>query len=538
MLAANTCAPRILFLLGLAAVQPPAAGQTAPCAPVLLEGNEVVRICASIGAINPASRAAAMSGRLLQIARDPAAPPIQVQSIDGTPVLLSGDQLIAAVSESDARSAGIANERLARQWEAAFEGAIRTYRNVHSTRNIIRRAVLAVLLIAAVLALMIAIVRGTRRAGTAVWTRLERRLQSADARVIELLPNEVTRNLFFRGLKLVRLVFSLLVIYFATQLLLGLFPATRNLAWQMLTATLRPVKAFAAAAWNATPSLAFVALVALVAWYLIRIIRYIFRKIGDGTIPIEGFRPSWARTTQKLVSFFVVVLAALIAYPYIPGSESDAFKGVSLFLGILVSLGSTGLVSNVVSGIMLTYMDAFQVGDMVSVGEESGFVVKKSVLTTQLKTRTGRLVTIPNAHVLAHRVVNLTSPDSPGMLVTSTVGIGYEVPWRQVETLLKQAASRTAGVRPLPEPFVLVRALEQFSIAYEIDGHLERGVRYYLAEAELNRNILDAFNNAGIQIMTPAYEGDPEHPKVAGVTVKGASDAGVNGPDARGDGSL
>ena len=516
----------------------PAAGQSAPCAPVLLEGVEAARICSAAGTLKPDIRAAAISQRLLRVARNPAAPPIQVQSSDGVLVLLSGDQLVAAVFEGDAQSAGIAKEQLAGQWAASFERAARTYRDVHSTQNIIRRAVLAVLLVAAVTVLLIVIRRGTQRAGTAFWTRLVHRLESADARVVELLPNDVTRNLFVRGLKLVRLAPSLLVIYVAIQLLLGLFPATRSLARQMLAATLRPVKAFATAAWDAAPSLAFVALVALFTWYLLRLIRYIFRKVADGTIPIEGFRPSWAGTTQKLVSFFVVVLAALIAYPYIPGSESDAFKGVSLFLGILVSLGSTGLVSNVVSGIMLTYMDAFQVGDMVMIGEQAGFVVKKSVLTTQLKTRTNRVVTIPNSNVLTHQVVNLTSPDSPGIVVTSTVGIGYDVPWRQVEALLKQAALRTAGVQSPPEPFVLVRALEQFSIAYEINAYLERGMRLYIIEAELNRNVLDAFNNAGIQIMTPAYEGDPERPKVAGVTAKAASDAGVTSPAARDGESL
>ncbi len=533
----NTCRCGLLVLLAFAAACRQAAGQAPDCAPVLLEGNEVIRICSTVAAVKPDSRAVGISERLLQIARDPAAPSIHVAASGGALALMSGDRLIAAVFEADARNAGMAKEELARRWAASLERAVRAYRDVHSTRNIIRRVLLAILLIAAVAVLLTAIRRGTRRAGTAVWAGFERRLQTADARIIELLPNDVTRNLFYRGLHLARLVMSLLVLYVALQLLLGLFPVTRALARDMLAATLRPVRAFAAAAWAAAPSLAFVALVAVFTWYLLRLIRYIFRKIGDGTLPIEGFRPAWAGTTQKLVSFFVVILAALIAYPYIPGSQSDAFKGVSIFLGVLVSLGSTGLVSNIVSGIMLTYMDAFQVGDYVAIGEEAGYVVKKSVLTTQLKTRINRIVTIPNSNVLTRQVVNLTAPDSAGIVVTSTVGIGYEAPWRQVEALLKQAAARTPGIRPLPEPFVLVRALEQFSITYEIDACLEPGVRLYLAEAELNRNILDAFNNAGIQIMTPAYEGDPEHPKVAGPAAA-AKDFGFTSPAARGDGSL
>ncbi len=498
--------------------QSPAPVQPSPCSPVRLDGKEVSRVCWSPGATKPKVRADAISERVLRIAQDPAAAPIKVYSEGGEVALMSGEQLVSMVFDGDAQSAGVTKEQLAQQWATAFGRAIKTYREARSTQNIIRRVLLALLIVGAGLVLLIAIGRGTRRVATVACNRLERRLQSVDARVIELLPNEVTRNLVVRSLKLLRVAASLLVIYLAVQFLLGIFPATANLAEQMLTAVLRQLKAFAGAVWTAGPSLVFIAVVAVFTWYLLKFLRYVFRKIGEGAISIEGFRPSWAGTTQKLVSFCVVILALLIAYPYIPGSESAAFKGVSLFLGVLVSLGSTGLVSNLVSGIMLTYVDAFQVGDLVMIGEESGYVVKKSVLTTQLRTRTNRVITIPNANVLTNRVVNLTAPDSRGVVVTSTVGIGYEVPWRQVEGLLKLAASRTAGVRSSPEPFVLERALDQFNVTYEINAYLEPGVRLYLAEAELNRTILDAFNEAGVQIMTPSYEGDPAQPKVAAVT--------------------
>jgi len=447
----------ILLMLVLAVprvtvtAQSPAPVQPSPCAPVLLDGKEVSRICWSPGAVKTKVRAAGISERILRIAQDPAAAPIKVYSEGGAVALMSGEQLVSMVFDGDAQSAGVAKEQLAQRWATAFDRAIQKYREARSMQNIVRSGLLALLIVAAGLVLLIAIGRGTRRASTVACSRLEHRLQSVDARVIELLPNEVTRNLVVRSLKLLRVAASLFVIYLATQLLLGLFPATAHLAQQMLTAVMRQVQAFAGTAWSAGPSLVFIAVVAVFTWYLLKLLRYVFRKIGDGAISIEGFRPSWAGTTQKLVSFCVVILALLIAYPYIPGSESAAFKGVSLFLGVLVSLGSTGLVSNLVSGIMLTYMDAFQVGDLVTIGEESGYVVNKSVLTTQLRTRTNRVITIPNANVLTNRVVNLTSPDSRGVVVTSTVGIGYEVPWRQVEELLKLADSRAPGVRSSPE---------------------------------------------------------------------------------------
>jgi hypothetical protein len=311
----------------LAAAGAPVSGQPTRCAPVLLEQVEIVRICWSTGAVRTDARAAAMSERLLDIASDPGAPPVQVRSIEGLVVLMSGQDVVGGVFDGDAHSARVSKEQLAAQWAAACNTAIELYRAAHSTRRLIIRGALAVFVLGAGLVLLILIRRRTRMVEDAVWSRLRRRMQSADARVIELLPNEITHNLVIRAVRLLRLALSILVIYGVAQVMLGLFPATRHVAGQMLKAVLGPVQAFAAATWRAGPSLAFVALVGLATWYLMRFIRYSFRKIGDGAISIQGFRPAWAGTTQKLVSFCIAILAVLISYPYIPGSQSNAFKG-------------------------------------------------------------------------------------------------------------------------------------------------------------------------------------------------------------------
>lgn len=255
-------------------------------------------------------------------------------------------------------------------------------------------------------------------------------------------------------------------------------------------------------------------LVAFARWYLIKLNRYIFSKVAEGVIRFQDFRPSWAPTTERLLSLVLIVLGILVAFPYIPGSESPAFRGVSIFLDVLVSLGSTGLISNIVSGIMLTYMDSFQRGDLVNIGSETGYVVRSSLFTTTLRTRTNRIITLPNASILSTSVVNYSNPGETGIVVTALVGIGYDEPWRQVEAILKLAASRTACIREDPPPFVLERALNQFDVTYELNAHLKPAYPIYLAEAELNRQILDAFNEFGVQIMTPLYETDPAQLKV------------------------
>jgi small-conductance mechanosensitive channel len=210
----------------------------------------------------------------------------------------------------------------------------------------------------------------------------------------------------------------------------------------------------------------------------------------------------------------LIVLAVLISYPYIPGSRSAAFQGISIFLGLLLSLGSTGLVANLVTGIMLTYMDAFRPGDLIKVGEFMGRVQRVSMLTTQLQTRKNEIVTIPNSLMLAHEVTNLSCLGEKKLIVSSSIGVGYDVPWQQVESLMKLGASRTPGVNRSVESFVYTLSLNQFDITHEVNVFLEEGASYWETRSELNRNVLNAFNEYGVQIMTPAYEGDPEQAKV------------------------
>jgi small-conductance mechanosensitive channel len=506
---------RLLFLcFGVVFWHASLYGQDPACHPVRLDDHHIIDICWGYGPVSVQKRAEAISERLRQIAEDPASPDITVSSDEVTVGLFSGEVIVAAVFPTDAARAKTSQEQLARSWAAAFEQGIKTYRQEHSWRAILRRLALSALLFAGTVLLLFAIAKGMRKLHRIAAAWLERRIQSADARVIALLPNQVTRTLLLRAFALIRFTVSLFVLYAVAQLLLGIFPGTRGLAKQLYAAVLRHLQSFGAAAWGAMPSLAFVVLVAVAAWYIVKLNRYIFHKIGEGVISLRNFRPTWAATTQRLINILVVILAVLIAYPYIPGSDSDAFKGVSLFIGVLVSLGSTGLVSNVVSGIMLTYIDAFQPGDYVTIGDETGTVLKASAFTTQLQTRAKRTITIPNASVLGNRIVNYNALSEHGIVASATVEIGYDVPWRQVEGLLKLAASRAQSARSVPEPFVLERSLNQCTITYELNAFVKPGILLFAAEADLHRNVIDAFNEYGVQIMTPSYEGDPETPKI------------------------
>lgn len=481
---------------------------------MLLDGKEVFRVPWGYKTFTPAFRAEHISQRLKRLGDDPSAPRLSVQPEDAIVDVMAGDTLIATVFDGDAKAAATSKEALARQWASAMQRSVDAYRLEHSLRLKSTRIALALLIILVCTVLLVLFHLAARTLADRATAKLRDRASHADRRVALFLAHEQTRNIVNHAFSLGHFILSLGVLWFSLRLVLGIFPGTRSLAEKMHEKVLRPIHAFDTAFLESLPSLIFVLLVAVVAWYAIKVARYFFSRVREGDITIEGFRPIWAGTTERLVTITLVILAVLVAFPYIPGSQSPAFKGISLFLGVLVSLGSTGLVANVVTGVALTYIDAFEPGDLVKIGEVVGFVTKMGVLTTRVRTRKNEIITFPNSVVVSREIVNFSKPGEKGLIVSSKAGIGYDAPWRQVEGMLKLAAGRTRGIRVSPQPFVLELSLNTFDITYELNAHMEAGELPYVVLAELNRNILDAFNEFGVQIMTPAYVADPQGAKV------------------------
>jgi small-conductance mechanosensitive channel len=483
-------------------------------APVQLDGRNVLEVRWGYKTFTATARAARISQILKRLGDDASAPVLSVQPEDATVDVMSGETLVAAVFDGDAKAAGVSKEELAGQWAAAMQRAVDAYRSEHGTRLKLIRAVLVLLVVVVCVAVLAVLQALSRQLAKRAEETLEDRAAKTDRRLALFLTHERTHKLIVGTITLTRLVVSLAVLWASIRLLLSIFPGTRAFSERMRESVLHPVSNFINAFLASLPSLVFVVLVLIVTWYLTRLIHFFFTRIREGAITLEGFRPIWAPTTDRLVNIALIILAVLIAYPYIPGAESPAFKGISLFLGVLVSLGSTGLVANAVTGVSLTYLDAFEVGDLVKIGDVEGWITKMGMLTTRVRTRKNEIITIPNSVVMSKEIINFTKPGEQGVIVSSKVGIGYDAPWRQVEGMLKLAARRTRGVRATPEPFVLELSLNTFDVTYEINAYLEPGQLAYVVTAELNRNILDAFNEFGVQIMTPAYIADPQHDKV------------------------
>jgi len=261
---------------------------------------------------------------------------------------------------------------------------------------------------------------------------------------------------------------------------------------------------------DAIPAFFTVLVILLVARVLTRLVEQFFVAVQQGRFRTAWFEAETAEATRRIVVTVIWVFALTAAFPFIPGSDSAAFRGIGVLAGVMLSLGSAGIVNQAMSGLVIVYSRAFREGEFVRVGDYEGTVVRRGSLSTKIRNVANEEVTLPNGVVTASAIVNYTRLcGGAGALVSTMVTIGYDAPWRQVHALLELAASRTPGLRREPKPYVVQRALSDFYVEYQLVAHAERSDDRPLALSRLHTAIQDAFNEHGVQIMSPHYLGQP-----------------------------
>jgi len=307
----------------------------------------------------------------------------------------------------------------------------------------------------------------------------------------------------------------LFLIYSWLTFVLRQFPYTRPWGESLRQFLFDRVSAIGLGIVNAMPDLFTVLLIVLTTRFVVRLSQRVFEAVEEGRITIPYVYQETAQPTRRLATALFWLLGLVLAYPYLPGSDSDAFKGVSVFIGLMISLGSSGVVNQMMSGLTITYSRALRQGDFAKIGDVEGTVTHLGALSTKVKTPRGEEITIPNNIVISQVTTNYSrSAGADGVYVPTTVTIGYDTPWRQVRALLLLAAERTEGVRKNPPAVVRQTALEDFYVKYALLVSLEQQDTRVLVLDRLHGNIQDAFNEYGVQIMSPNYEADPEGRKV------------------------
>ncbi|MEO8601392.1 MAG: mechanosensitive ion channel family protein [bacterium] len=485
-------------------------------APVTIDGRALFRV-RGVSAYPAAVRAAAIRRRIEQLAADPTVSPDSVVAVE-TPErseIRAGDVLILGVYDADAALEDVRRDTLAEGARRRIAEAIRVYRHEREPRLLTVNGAyaLAALLAAALLALGIRL--GFRRLEALVDRRFRARIERLQAQSFEIIQAEHIRTALRHLLRAAHSAALLLVAWMSVDFVLGLFPWTRPLALWLWSVLVNPLAVLGKGVVASFPDLVLLAFLAIATRWVLRATQFFFEGVARGTIRLASFERDWALPTYRLVRVAIIAFALVVAYPYVPGSGSEAFKGISIFLGVLFSLGSSSFIGNVIAGYAMIYRRTFQIGDRIQVGDVTGDVVESRLMVTRLRTVKNEEVVLPNSLILSGHVINYsTLASQEGLILHTTVGIGYETPWRQVEAMLTIAAGRTPGLRSDPPPFVLQKALGDFAVAYELNVYCDEPRAMGRLYTALHQNILDVFNEHGVQIMTPNYEADPKQPKL------------------------
>ncbi|MDF0666095.1 MAG: mechanosensitive ion channel [Nitrospira sp.] len=495
---------------------PTAASELIPMAPVRLDGRVLFKV-RGVSAFPAEQRAGLTEQRLRDIASNESLPldSLHVEERRDRSLLKFSDELVMTVYDADAEIEGVSRHLLAEAYQRRIKTELAVYRHDRNPEILLTHTIYAVGATTAFLLSVYLLVLGFRRADRLLEKRYQTKVESLRGKIFRFVESELIWNGIRSSGQLVRTMLILFLLFIHSQFVLGLFPWTKALSARLLSLVLDPLQTMGLAVIDAVPRLIFLVILAVVIRYTLKLLKMYFTAIQQGTFFLSGFDADWAMPTYRILRTVTIAFALVVAYPYVPGSDSEAFKGISILLGVIFSLGSSSVVANTIAGYTMIYRRAFKVGDRVMIDQLVGDVTAMRLQVTHLRSLKNEEITIPNSMILNSSVTNFSSlAQERGLILHAIVGVGYETSWRQVEALLLEAARRTEGVLQNPPPVVLLPSLGDFAVQYELNVHSDRPQESPQLYAALHHNILDLFNEHGVQIMTPAYQDDPVKPKI------------------------
>lgn len=475
--------------------------------PVDVDGREILRIFESVGSFSARERAQSIADRLQALVNDPTIDLDQIKVVDsqvGTSIELR-DNVLLVVTDSDARHLQVSRSVVANYYVKRIREGIRAAREQHGKKFLIWAGVKALITLLIYLGLLWVIVVGFRKL-LAILQPVAARMEGIKIQQTKLLEGHRIAALvgvLIRGLRIALVIIATWV-FLGTEF--NYFPWTREHGKRLLDYITTPVMFVIKAFVNYLPNLFYILVIVTAMVYVMKFIKMLAREVELGNIRVSGFYPEWVQPTYKIVRFLLIAFTAVMIYPYVPGSGSPAFKGVGLFIGVLFSLGSTSAVANAIAGVIIIYARGFRVGDWVKIGENTGEIKAMTMLATHLVTIRNEEIMVPNSVVLSAFVTNYSMlARTSGLILHTSVTIGYEAPWRQIHNLLIQAALKTRHILEEPAPFVLQNALQDSYVQYEINAYTNEPKLMVFTYSELHGNIQDCFYAAGVEIMSPIY---------------------------------
>jgi small-conductance mechanosensitive channel len=419
------------------------------------------------------------------------------------------DEIIVAISAEDEEYFNKSKSVIAKGWLSALSRKIKAENDDRSYFSILINVGITILIIVVFFLFIKYVNKLFRFINLKLYKLKDTYIKDVKIKQLKLLDANNLLHFAIIALKGVKVVFILFCLYFVFPIILGLFPWTKGLSEQLFGYVLDPLESIIMSIIGYIPNLIIIIIIIAVAKYFIQFLKYLTNEIKLERLLLPNFYPEWAKPTFNIIRFLVYAFVVVLVFPYLPYSDSDIFQGVSIFLGVLVSLGSSTAIANIVSGLVITYMRPFQIGDRIMIDNVTGDVIQKTLLVTRIRTQKNEDVTVPNSKILSSHSTNYTTASKDlGLILHTTVTIGYDVPQEKVKELLISAASKSDGVDKDRDPFVLQTSLEDFYISYQINAYTKQSHRMAAIYSDIHRNILDEFNNAGVEILSPHYRAE------------------------------
>ena len=478
--------------------------------PVAPFKDTIFVIHGNIGSFTVEQRAAAIEERVRQLEEHRFFRPDSLRLVEFDNLIniiysdtrYTGNKVIISIDTLQASINGTTKSDIAHSYRDIIIKAIEKQRSDTSWQNIGFQVFCVLLIIGGEYFLLKFFRFGHRRLRVFVRSQRGRKIKGLSS----IMDIQRTEQTIFIVLKLLRFALVLISLYISLLLLFKLFPYTMDLSDQLLGYIASPVKKIISSVINYLPKLFTIIVIAVIFYYLRKFLRSIADKIAEGKINIKGFYSDWAKPTFNIISAILFVFMFIMIFPYLPNSDSDIFKGVSVFMGLIISLGSTSVIGNLIAGLVITYMRPFKIGDRVKMDEYVGNIIEKTALVTRIKTAKNEIITIPNSTVMSSKTTNYTlSAHDYGLILYTTVTIGYDVPWQQVHDLLLKVAYKTEHLSRKQKPFIMQNGLSEFHVEYQLNVYTKEANRMNDIYSDLRKNIQDIFKEAGIELISPHY---------------------------------
>ncbi|GCL46477.1 mechanosensitive ion channel family protein [Microcystis aeruginosa] len=480
--------------------------------PVILDGKPLFFIRRGVSSFSAEERANAITRRIERIAQNDSIPieNLTIEQIpDDNSLYLSVDQeVILTVTEGDAKAYRSTPEVLAQQALQKIQLAIAQYRQDRKPEQLLKNIIYTLIASFAFLIISFAVIKISGKLFPFIRRLIESLTPGIQIGNVEIISSSKISFFWLRVLRIMRFFVLFLLLFNYATFVLRLFPWTRVFGESILGYFYQSLELVLSSIGQYLPNAFIIAIIIFITYYLIRLIKPFFTAIERGTLVIPGFYTDWAKPTYNLLLVIIIALAAIVAFPYLPGFDSPAFRGVSVFIGLLLSLGSTSAIANVIGGIILIYTRAFRIGDHIQVGDVIGDLIEKNFLVIRICTPTNKIITIPNSSLLSSNVINFSISSrelNRHLIIQTTITLGYDLPWRKAHKTLIEAALETEHILKEPAPFVLQTSLDNFYISYQLNAYTNQPNLMVRIYSELHQNIQDKCNEAGIEILSPSY---------------------------------